>query len=387
MAANQQGRKSGAASAKKNITGKTSAGRKTASSNKGKSGSRQQTAARRNTSSTRKNSKVSRMQVQEYNEPIGDEIKLIIILAVSILILLSVFGLGGRVGDRAAYIFFGLFGVVAYALPFLLFIGSAFHISNRGSRLARIKLCSAAVFLIMIMALVALSDPSFDGNMSVIDGYVDSAASRSGGGIVGCSLTWLLFTAFGRAGTTVIFVCIMLISGVLLTGKRLFVRISHLILTAVSSLSAGFSSWREKRAEERLLRAERAEYESDSDDDSILEDDEDFEDVRTQPVKKSVPNIIIGKAKKASKTEEPAKTETETPVAADVSEVSSLSESAPEATSDLQTAVLSKEPDSSAPDIKPFTKEQLDSYDHGKAVQPLHIQIPEFMKPTVLSPG
>lgn len=383
MAANQRSRKTSTASTKKNITGKTSAGRKTASTRNKSNGNRKKTAStRRNvSSSSRKNSGTSRIHVQEYSEPIGDEIKLIVVLAISILILLSVFGLGGRVGDKAAYVFFGLFGVVAYALPFLLFIGSAFHISNRGSHLARIKLCAAGVFLIMIMALFALSDPSFDGNMSVIDGYINSAASRSGGGIVGCSLSWLLFTAFGRAGTTVIFVCIMLISGVLITGKRLFVRLGHLIMMAFSSLSASFASWREKRAEERLLRAERSEYENTADDDSILEDDEDFEETGYQPVKKTIPNIIIRKPEKSEKANEPSKAKAESAVNPEISPSIAATTEDKEPVPALSAGTVS-----TAPDIKPFTKEQLDTYDHGKPVQPLHIQVPEFMKPTVLSP-
>ena len=154
MAANQRSRQTNSASTKKNITGKTSAGRKTTSTRKKTAGSRQQ-ASRRNASSAQKNRRTSRMQVQDYDEPIGDEIKLIVILAVSILVLLSVFGIGGRVGNKAADIFFGLFGVMAYALPFLLFIGSAFHISNRGSSLARLKLGAAIVLSMMIMALFA----------------------------------------------------------------------------------------------------------------------------------------------------------------------------------------------------------------------------------------
>lgn len=198
------------------------------------------------------NTKVSRMQVSEYTEPVGDEIKLIIILAVSILILLSVFGLGGRVGDKAAYLFFGLFGFVAYALPFLLFIGSAFHISNRGSRLARIKLTAATVFLIMIMALMALADSSFDGTASVLDGFLNSAAAHNGGGLIGFSLSWVLFNAFGRAGSTVILVCLMLVSGVLITGKRIFIRLGTLIGHMMTDMGQHFNAWREKRARERL---------------------------------------------------------------------------------------------------------------------------------------
>ena len=203
--------------------------RRTASTRKTTTTRKSSAGKKRNTSGKSANTKASRMQVSEYTEPVGDEIKLIIILAVSILILLSVFGLGGRVGDKAAYLFFGLFGFVAYALPFLLFIGSAFHISNRGSRLARIKLTAATVFLIMIMALMALADSSFDGTASVLDGFLNSAAAHNGGGLIGFSLSWVLFNAFGRAGSTVILVCLMLVSGVLITGKRIFIRLGTLI--------------------------------------------------------------------------------------------------------------------------------------------------------------
>ena len=383
MAANQRSRQTNSASTKKNITGKTSAGRKTTSTRKKTAGSRQQTS-RRNASSAQKNRRTSRMQVQDYDEPIGDEIKLIVILAVSILVLLSVFGIGGRVGNKAADIFFGLFGVMAYALPFLLFIGSAFHISNRGSSLARLKLGAAIVFSMMIMALFALSDPSFDGSMALIDGYLDSAASKSGGGIIGCTVCWLLFNAFGRVGTTVILICIMLIAAVIITGKRLFVCLGHLIALSCSTLAANFAAWREKRAEERLFQADSAE-----DDDSILEDDEDFEAPETEPdpkpTRKTVPNIIIHKSDSAKPRKEPPESSgaSKTPAPADSNPIPTipLTES-----SEVSSAAAAAEETVTASDIRPFTDEQLNTYDHGQTVKPLRIQIPEFMKPTVLSP-
>ena len=383
MAANQRSRQTNSASTKKNITGKTSAGRKTTSTRKKTAGNRQQ-ASRRNASSVQKNRRTSRMQVQDYNEPIGDEIKLIVILAVSILVLLSVFGIGGRVGNKAADIFFGLFGVMAYALPFLLFIGSAFHISNRGSSLARLKLGAAIVFSMMIMALFALSDPSFDGSMALIDGYLNSAASKSGGGIIGCTVCWLLFNAFGRVGTTVILICIMLIAAVIITGKRLFVCLGHLIASSCSTLAANFAAWREKRAEERLFQADSAE-----DNDSILEDDEDFEVPETEPdpkpTRKTVPNIIIHKSDSAKPRKEPPESSgsSETPAPADSNPIPAipLTES-----SDVSPAAAAAEETVTASDIRPFTDEQLNTYDHGQTVKPLRIQIPEFMKPTVLSP-
>ena len=296
------------------------------------------------------------MQVSEYTEPVGDEIKLIIILAVSILILLSVFGLGGRVGDKAAYLFFGLFGFVAYALPFLLFIGSAFHISNRGSRLARIKLTAATVFLIMIMALMALADSSFDGTASVLDGFLNSAAAHNGGGLIGFSLSWVLFNAFGRAGSTVILVCLMLVSGVLITGKRIFIRLGTLIGHMMTDMGQHFNAWREKRARERLARMEAKAAEEDS-----LPEDEAYENIDEETVSIQPKNIIIPSRKKENvKSKDPAPASSSEPVLQTYTEESATS---------AETAVISD--DSKQP--------SLDSFDQGQSVQPLHIQIPEFM--------
>ena len=348
--------------------------RRTASTRKTTTTRKSSAGKKRNTSGKSANTKASRMQVSEYTEPVGDEIKLIIILAVSILILLSVFGLGGRVGDKAAYLFFGLFGLVAYALPFLLFIGSAFHISNRGSRLARIKLAASAVFLIMVMALMALADSSFDGNASVLDGFLNSAAAHNGGGLIGFSLSWVLFNAFGRAGTTVILVCLMLISGVLITGKRIFIRLGAFIGHAAANMGQHFNAWREKQARERLARMEAKAAEEDS-----LPEDEAYEDIDEEPVsiqpKKKAANIIIPSRKKETvKSKEPASAPSSEPVSQTYSE---------EAASSAETAAISS--DSKQP--------SLDSFDQGQSVQPLHIQIPEFMtghvsgKPSAKAPS
>ena len=334
--------------------------RRTASTRKTTTTRKSSAGKKRNTSGKSANTKASRMQVSEYTEPVGDEIKLIIILAVSILILLSVFGLGGRVGDKAAYLFFGLFGFVAYALPFLLFIGSAFHISNRGSRLARIKLTAATVFLIMIMALMALADSSFDGTASVLDGFLNSAAAHNGGGLIGFSLSWVLFNAFGRAGSTVILVCLMLVSGVLITGKRIFIRLGTLIGHMMTDMGQHFNAWREKRARERLARMEAKAAEEDS-----LPEDEAYENIDEETVsiqpKKKAANIIIPSRKKENvKSKDPAPASSSEPVLQTYTEESATS---------AETAVISD--DSKQP--------SLDSFDQGQSVQPLHIQIPEFM--------
>ena len=322
-------------------------------------------------SASKKTAASGKKQEQGYTEPVMDDIKLIIVLAVCILILLSVFGLGGRVGDKAAYGLFGVFGVMAYALPFLLFIGIAFHMSNRESSLAHIKLAAAAVFLMMIMALITLSDPAFDGLDVPLEGFYTSAASREGGGLIGYSLSWLLFSAFGRVGTTVIFVCIMLIAGVLVTGKRIFIRIGRLIAAGFSALRIRFAQWQEARAEERLRREEEMEDEDEPDDemDEASQGTEVvYRDLPFGRKKKRAANIVMTEDSQTGKTAEKSEKDVkEVQSSGTVLEDISASDEVPDTETD-------KEKDS------PFTKEHLDSYDRGQPVQPLHIQVPEFMR-------
>ena len=61
---------------------------------------------------------------------LSTEIFLWFLLAVSILLFLSNFGLGGTVGNQISKIFFGLFGLISYIFPVFLFLDAAFVISN-----------------------------------------------------------------------------------------------------------------------------------------------------------------------------------------------------------------------------------------------------------------
>ena len=59
------------------------------------------------------------------------EILLWIVLAVSVVLLISNFGVGGSVGNAISSFFFGLVGLVCYPLPIFLFLGVAFVIANK----------------------------------------------------------------------------------------------------------------------------------------------------------------------------------------------------------------------------------------------------------------
>ena len=96
---------------------------------------RRRTTARKKTAASRK----AAARRKEENAFIRDEIKVLLLFAVSILLLLSTFGIGGAAGDAVSGVLFGLFGIFAYVLPIGLFFVAAFSISNRDNTIAAVK--------------------------------------------------------------------------------------------------------------------------------------------------------------------------------------------------------------------------------------------------------
>ena len=56
-----------------------------------------------------------------FSFPIAEEVTLWGTLALSVILFISNFGIGGFVGDAISRFFFGVFGFMAYLLPVILF--------------------------------------------------------------------------------------------------------------------------------------------------------------------------------------------------------------------------------------------------------------------------
>jgi len=130
-----------------------------------------------------------------------DEVIIWLTLAVSLLLILSNFGLGGWIGDEVSYFFSGIFGLITYIIPFALFGIAAFLVSNKGNVSAYIKVAAGIVFLILACTFLELVDHK--------------------GGSLGKSIAKILTPTIGTAGTYVVIIIFMIICCVIITGKSL----------------------------------------------------------------------------------------------------------------------------------------------------------------------
>lgn len=168
-------------------------------------------------SSKRKSYKLKAEDIRKADE-FRLEIILWVIIAISALLFISNFGIGGAVGNIVSTFLFGVFGLVAYIFPIVLMLGSFFAISNKGNVFAILKLVAGilfAVFLCMFVALIT-SDNTI---MTPMEAYTYSAEHKIGGGLIGGFLAYYISQAFGVVGTYIIDIIALIICMVLITEK------------------------------------------------------------------------------------------------------------------------------------------------------------------------
>lgn len=122
-------------------------------------------------------------------------------LAISILLLISNFGLAGFIGEAISTVMMGLFGWLAYVVPFVLFIAVSFFVSNKENKIVYIKGIAGIVILFLSGA------------------FLELVAMK--GGALGKAIVAVLEPAIGVLGAYVVIIMLFIICTVLITEKSL----------------------------------------------------------------------------------------------------------------------------------------------------------------------
>ena len=180
-------------------------------------------SAKKTSSAPRENGKGQQKKKESvFGFPFAQEVILWGTLALSVILFISNFGIGGFVGDAISRFFFGVFGFMAYLLPLILFFMVAFLISNRNNPLAWMKAAAVILLVICVCTVVELALNSYQADRDFLDFYKVSAVNRSGGGLAGGVLCTLVCPAFGVAGAYVLVVVLMILCMVLITERSFF---------------------------------------------------------------------------------------------------------------------------------------------------------------------
>ena len=163
----------------------------------------------------------------QQNSEIRGEIIILIALAVCILLVLSNFGLGGIVGEAVSSVFFGLFGIMAYVLPFAVFGITAFLISNRGNAHAYIKIGAGVVLFFILTAILELIFHPYEPGTSLMTYYQEGSVHQNAGGLTGGCIAGIFCPLIGEIGTYVVLFVLGIICVILITERSLLAPIGR----------------------------------------------------------------------------------------------------------------------------------------------------------------
>ncbi len=225
------------------------------SNKKGTSG-RKKTQSGRKTGTKRQTNHTAGSQQENFTR----EVILWVVVAVSVLLFISNFGIGGIVGNTVSRFFFGIFGFIAYIFPVVLLVGTFFCVSNKGNTVAAVKMIAAVLFVAFLCMLLQLLQNGAEVQ-TPLEAYRHSFDSKFGGGLVGGFLAWLMCPSFGLVGSYVIDAVVLIIALVLITersalrgmqrgGKKVYE-------TAKQSNERNRERAKQRREERELRREER----------------------------------------------------------------------------------------------------------------------------------
>lgn len=155
----------------------------------------------------------------EQDLKIRNEVKLLASLGVMILLFISNFGLISPVGDYISYFMFGMTGVIAYLLPVLIFVGTAFLLSNKNNKRALTKFFAALAIGILIACLIQLIFLGYQDSRNCFFYYFFCGENKVGGGFLAALIVNTLCHVVGKAGAGIVLVLLLIIAGIILTER------------------------------------------------------------------------------------------------------------------------------------------------------------------------
>nr|MCR5797407.1 DNA translocase FtsK [Eubacterium sp.] len=177
------------------------------------------TANKKNTGKNGVYNNKSAVQASEPN-PMRLEIVFLVVIVFSLIVLLSLFGLCGSLGELIANLHFGLYGLLAYIMPFVYTIAFGFILSNiENSRIIKKTMCFLGL-LFSIGGFIQWVANTKTYNLAEV--YKYCSESKNGGGFFGGILANLLSSVLGRVGSIVIIFGLIVLFIMLISGKQIF---------------------------------------------------------------------------------------------------------------------------------------------------------------------
>lgn len=190
------------------------------------------------------------------------EVMIILAFSFAVLLFLSNFHLCGVAGDFLRGVQLGVFGMVGFLIPLLLFAGTCFYLSNRGNFMAMAKLICSVLSVAMLCGFAQLIfGGGYEKGKALLGYYQVSSQHGKGGGLIGGAVQAGLTSLFGTVGAFLVLAVGLTICLVFITEKSVVKAVKKhgdvAYQYAKEDMSRRKELHAERREEQRRLREEQ----------------------------------------------------------------------------------------------------------------------------------
>ena len=266
------------------------------------------TAKNRNTQTRKRNTTSKNTHAEPMDVAIRNEILLIVFLALAIILFLCNFGVVGKAGDMVSDVMFGIFGLLAYIAPAIIFLAIAFGMINAGNNIAVRKLVAGVVLFVLVSMVCELFATEQAESWLLKEIYLRCSQNHNGGGVIAGSLLYASRKFLGMVGTVLAIlvlgvICMVIVTeksfigGVTKQGRRMYER------------SMEDAEYRRERAQERRQaleekRARAEEKRARAQEERRLREEE-LENEKILRMDKKVTGVMLNTALDKDKKKEP----------------------------------------------------------------------------------
>lgn len=212
------------------------------------------------TRSTRgRGSKSRKKKVTAEEGQIFSDISLLLLFALCVFLFLCNIGVIGKTfGSVIAGVLFGVFGLMNYVFPIVLFLGVTFMFLNPGNPIAKRKvICVSIMYVLASMFCDFISSATSYETYRLVNIYKACSEGKCAGGIIAGSFVFGLVKLLDEVGTMLVIIVLFVICLIILTGKSISKGMRE-GREKVSALSKADVDRRRSNAEIRYSRMEEA---------------------------------------------------------------------------------------------------------------------------------
>lgn len=174
-----------------------------------------------------KDTKEEKQEVSTSVIALRKEIKVLVVFVMGIIILLSYANAAGFIGRLLSQFLFGMLGLIAYIVPFFMMGAYAFLMANPGNIKLRNKIICFSIVIVLFAAFMQLFHYGYDSKFQIVKFFGNSAAERSGGGLLGGLLSNALAFLLGKWGAYIVLIALFTVAFMYLTEKFIFAHLGR----------------------------------------------------------------------------------------------------------------------------------------------------------------